>query len=398
MYREYNMQEIFNKVDSHYDEFKQFWIDICNIESFSTDKAGVNDVAKHVEKFSIEKGFQIKERTFEKAGKCLSIYSDEQSKLPGIALLAHMDTVHEKGKFGNPPVKVDNEYIYGPGVCDCKGGIAVALLTMQVLKEIGYNKRPLKLILTGDEEVSNSLSDKGSIDFICDEVRGHAAAINCEGGEEGKVTVGRKGIIKLKVDVKGKASHAGSAYSEGVSAIKEAAHKIIDIEKASNQEKITYNCGVIQGGEVANTIPHHCSFILDIRYINQEDLEKAMDHIETIVAHSYIPGTSATITELGRRLPMELKEENVKLFEQISKVSGKYNLEPVEKLFKGGGSDSAYTVLAGVPSVDSLGTIGDGVHTINERSTLNSLTSRAKLIVASILKLPDDFHIKDSIS
>ncbi len=392
MYREYNMQEIFNKLDSHYDEYKQFWIDICNIESFSTDKSGVDEVAKHVGKFSVEKGFQVKERSFEKAGMCSSILTEEHSKLPGIALLAHMDTVHEKGKFGNPPVKVDDEYIYGPGVCDCKGGIAVALLAMQVLKEIGYNKRPLKFILTGDEEVSNSLSAKGSVDFICGEVRGYAAAINCEGGEEGKVTVGRKGILKLKVDVKGKASHAGSAYFEGVSAIKESAHKIIEIEKASNEERITYNCGVIQGGEVANTVPHHCSFILDIRYINQDDLEEAMRHIETIVAHSYISGTIARITELSRRLPMELKEENVKLFEQISNISNKYGLEPVEKFFKGGGSDSAYTVLVGVPSVDSLGTIGDGIHTINERSTLASLTSRAKLLVATILDLPDDFH------
>ncbi len=392
MSKEYNIQEVFNKVDSHYEEYKQFWIDICNIQSFSTDKSGVNDVAKHVGKFSAEKNFQVKERSFENAGMCLSIYTVEQSNLPGIALLAHMDTVHEEGKFGNPPVKVDNEYIYGPGVCDCKGGIAVALLAMQVLQDIGYNKRPLKLILTGDEEVSNSLSGRGSVDFICDEVRGYAAAINCEGGEEGKITVGRKGILKLKVDVKGKASHAGSAYFEGVSAIKEAAHKIIEIEKASNQDRITYNCGVIQGGEVANTVPHHCSFILDIRYVNQDDLEEAIRHIETIAAHSFIPGTSATITELGRRLPMELKEENVKLFEQISYASSKYGLEPVEKLFKGGGSDSAYTVLAGVPSVDSLGTIGDGIHTINERSTLASLTSRAKLLVATILELPDGFH------
>jgi glutamate carboxypeptidase len=397
MNNKFNMQEVFNRVDSHYEEFKQFWIDISNIESFSTDKSGVDKVASHIRQFSSERNFQVKERAFENSGPCLSIFTDEKSKLPGVALLAHMDTVHEKGKFGSPPVKVDDEYIYGPGVCDCKGGIAVALLAMQVLKEIGYNKRSLKLILTGDEEVSNSLSGRGSIDFICDEVRGCAAAINCEGGEEGKVTVGRKGIHKLRIDVKGKASHAGSAYFEGASAIKEAAYKIIEIEKASNMEKVTYNCGLIQGGEVANTVPPHCSFVLDIRYINQSDLEEAMRHIETIVAHSYIPGTSATITELGRRLPMELKEENIRLFEQISNTSRKYKLEPVEKVFKGGGSDSAYTVLAGVPSVDSLGTIGTGIHTIHESSTLDSLTSRAKLVVATILELPDDFHIQNFI-
>lgn len=391
MQKELKMKEIFDMIDSLYEEYKQFWIDICNIESFTTDICGVNDVAQHIELFSTEKGFNVRERCFKKAGKCLSIFTEEKSNLPGIAFLAHMDTVHEKGKFGYPPVKEDSEYLYGPGVCDCKGGIAAALLVMQVLKDIGNSKRQLKLILTGDEESSNALSG-GSIDFIYDEVQGYAAALNCETGDEGKVTVGRKGIIKLKVTVEGKAAHAGSQYSQGISAIKEAAHKILEIEKASNEERITYNCGVIQGGEVANTVPPHCFFILDIRYINQDDLEEAMRHIETIAAHSYIPGTSATITELGRRLPMEVRDGNIKLFEHIRNASIKYNLEPMEKQFKGGGSDSAYTVLAGVPSVCSLGTIGDGVHTIDERSSLASLTSRAKLLAASVLELPDDFR------
>ena len=385
------MLAIFNTIETHFAEYKQLWIDISNIESISSDKERVDQVAEYIKRFCSSKGYKVREKVFEKAGNCLSISMNADSLLPGVALMAHMDTVHENGKFGYPPVKQDDEYLYGPGVYDCKGGIAVALLVMQVLKDAGYSKRPIKLILTGDEEVSNALSGSQGIDFICDEVRGYAAAFNCESGSEGAITVARKGILKLEIAVKGKAAHAGSNYSEGISAIKEAAHKIIDIEKASCQDNVTYNCGVIKGGEVVNIVPEHCSFEVDIRYINQDSLDAAMKHVEAIVNYPYIKGTSATITEKSRRLPMKLTEGNMKLYEHISKVCRKYDLEQVSPSLKGGGSDSAYTVLAGVPSVCSVGTTGEGAHTVFEKSRLDSLPSRAKMLTAAIIELPDDF-------
>ncbi|HCS73367.1 MAG TPA: hypothetical protein DIW17_05775, partial [Clostridiales bacterium] len=83
MQKELKMKEIFDMIDSLYEEYKQFWIDICNIESFTTDICGVNDVAQHIELFSTEKGFNVRERCFKKAGKCLSIFTVEKSNLPG---------------------------------------------------------------------------------------------------------------------------------------------------------------------------------------------------------------------------------------------------------------------------------------------------------------------------
>ena len=43
-----------------------------------------------------------------------------------ITLSGHMDTVHPRGLFGFPPVRIANGRIYGPGVIDCKGGITAA--------------------------------------------------------------------------------------------------------------------------------------------------------------------------------------------------------------------------------------------------------------------------------
>ena len=54
---------------------------------------------------------------------------------------------------------------------------------------------------------------------------------------------------------------------------------------------------------------------------------------------------------------------------------------------RGGGSDSAYTVEIGIPTVCSMGTVGRFEHTLKEESQVNSLESRARLLVESILKV-----------
>ena len=91
-----------------------------------------------------------------------------------------MDTVFPKGSFGYPPTKIDGDYVYGPGVNDCKGNIAVELLAMEALKECGYTERPVKLILQSDEEVNSFLSDQKTLEFMVEEAKGSAAFLNAE--------------------------------------------------------------------------------------------------------------------------------------------------------------------------------------------------------------------------
>ena len=47
-----------------------------------------------------------------------------------------------------------------------------------------------------------------------------------------------------------------------------------------------------------------------------------------------------------------------------------------------GGSDAAYTTLAGIPTVDSIGVEGEGKHTPNEKARLYSLAESAKRMAA----------------
>ena len=205
-----DVNAVFREIEKDEAKYIKFWEDICNIETVSNDKEALDGLVDFVQEFALAEGFTVKRTPFEKCGDFLTIDMNEGAE-KGYIFLAHMDTVHVKGKFGYPPVKIEGNKMIGPGVIDCKGGIAVALLVMKSLKTLGYEKH-LRLMLTSDEEVSNCLGGEKEIDFIVNTAAGFKGAFNCEVARDGEVVVSRKGILRVRIHITGKPSHSGIDY------------------------------------------------------------------------------------------------------------------------------------------------------------------------------------------
>lgn len=379
----YDVNAVFREIEKDEEKYIKFWEDICNIETVSDDKKALDEMADFVTVFAKNEGFSVRRTPFEKCGDFLTIDMNEGAE-KGYIFLAHMDTVHAKGKFGYPPVKIEGNIMTGPGVIDCKGGIAVALLAMKALKTLGYDKH-LRLILTSDEEISNSLGGQKELDFIKDEAAGFKGAFNCEVARDGEVVVSRKGILRIKIHITGKPSHAGIDYFAGVSAIREAAYKIIELETKSKEGATTYNCGIIEGGDMLNIVPASCTMSVDVRVNSVEDMEAAYKVLEQVTAKSFVEGSKAKMELVSKRMPMMHTKETDELFDKLREVSLANGLGDLVQIESGGGSDSAYTQLAGVPSVCAVGTCGDYCHTVNEYAEIDSLVKRAKLLAATTI-------------
>ena len=381
-----DMDRVFARIEALTPEYEELWERICSFETPSDNKEALDKQSRYLAACAKASGFRVTEYPFPRAGNCLTA-DTKGSEAPKIALLAHLDTVHPVGSFGDPPVRREGDTLYGPGVIDCKGGACVALLAARALMETDDAAPPIRIILTTDEEVSARYSGPEGVAFIQDQAKGVVAAFNCETGLAGYLTVGRKGIIRLEINIIGKAGHAGNNYFSGISAIKEAAHKILAIEELSSPDGATFNCGVIAGGTKTNVIPGQCRFEVDIRGKTQAALEQAFEQVKAIAEKNFLPGTSATVKVLSRRPPMEHTAETDRLFEKVCNVSERYGLEKVRPLEKGGGSDSAYLIQVGIPTVCSFGPTGTGEHTVSEQADIPSLQGRAKLLAASIMEV-----------
>lgn len=376
-------KQTFQFIDDASQKYVDFLAKICSYEARAYDKQTIDQMVDYICSFAQSEGFRVKRTPMEKCGDFLTVEINPGAE-KGCLFLAHMDTVHEKGIFGEPPVRINENKMYGPGVVDCKGGIAIALLCMKALLDNGFHKHA-RLILTSDEEISNILGGPQELQFIQDSSAGFPCAINCETAERDEVVVARKAILKYRLDIKGVGGHAGKHVFTAKNAVVEAAHKIIALSEKSVPGGTTYSCNIVQGGTVLNVIPDSCSLSLDIRAITVKDMETAKETVEKIAKTAFIPGTSCDVTLLSTRPPLEKQPQTLALFDKLLRTCQKYGFGSLTPLESGGGSDSCYTQVAGIPSICGMGGCGGKQHTVNEFLNIESIPLRAKILAGFLL-------------
>lgn len=377
-------RQLMDTIESNIEKYLVFLCSICSFEARAGDKETINRMIDYIETFAQTEGFRTERTAMENCGDFLCIEMNAGSE-KGCAFLAHTDTVHEKGVFGPDPVTRLADRIIAPGVIDCKGGIAIAMLTMKALLENGYQKH-LRLLLTSDEEVSNILGGQAEVNYFQELCAGFPYAINCETSENDEVVVSRKGILKCRIDIEGVGGHSGIHYFDCKNAVEEAAHKIIALHGKSGQGGITYSCNIIQGGNVSNIIPDHCAVTVDVRVPRRQDMEEAERTVAQIADTSFLGGTSAAVTRISKRPPMEKNPETMELFNKLLSVCHKYGLGSLTPVESGGGSDSCYTQAAGIPSICGMGACGEFCHTNKEYALIDSVSLRAKILTLFLME------------
>ena len=377
----------FKFIDDHRQDMLALWQELVNTESGSTDKPGIDTVAARIKQVLDQAGGVTKTIEMTKAGNMLVGEIGAGRVNPPVLFMGHMDTVFSTGTVAKRPFTITDGTAYGPGVLDMKGGIVAALFAMQALQAAGYDTRPLKMILAGDEEAAHVNSNAAEV-FMA-EAKGAVAAFNCETGfMDDAIVVGRKGTAVFELEVAGVAVHAGNEPENGRSAILEIAHKVIDIQNLTNWETgTTFNVGVIQGGTVPNAVPGQAKIVVDIRYLEPDLLPEIRRQLQEVAAKNYVKDTTTTLTEVPGIAPMKTTPAVENLFAIVKKTYAEMELgTPYPKLV-GGGSDSAYSVLAGVPTVCAMGVKGGRNHSPQEFAVVETLFERAKLLAACTINL-----------
>lgn len=341
------------------------------INSFTKNKAGVDAVGKEFDRLFESIGFSKRIFTRELIGDHRLYRSAYNSQKKRLLLLGHLDTVFPPGKFED--FSQDEQWVYGPGVCDMKGGNVVAFKALESLYKKGKNIENIDMLLVSDEEtgsddsklLTSELAKEYDYCFVYE-----AAGKNLE------VVTGRKGVGTFFVDIEGKAAHAGNHYADGSDANLEAAIKLQKLVALTDLEKeTTVNVGKIEGGIGANTISPHAHLTFEIRYKTADERDRVLEGIDRIVNTAYVEGTHSVLRGGIQRDVMQTDEASLKLVQRIENITAQ-NL-PTEE--RGGVSDANIVSSIGVVTLDGFGPFGDGDHTVNERALKSSFAARIKL-------------------
>jgi len=306
-----------------------------------------------------------------------NLYVSPKTEGKKILLLGHNDTVFPKGKFEH--YSKDEKWIYGPGVCDMKGGNMVALQALRNVYQENKKIENIDFLLVSDEETgsddSKELSSKLALDY--DYCFVFEAA-----GENLEVVTGRKGVGTFTINIEGKASHAGVRYTAGINANLESAYKLIELTKLTNLEiGTTVNVGQVSGGIGANTISPTAELLLELRYTQNSERDRLLTALEKITNTAYVKGTKSKLSGLIQRDVMEANEEQHTLIEKIETLSG----EKISTEQRGGVSDANIVASQGVTTLDGFGPFGDGDHTVHERALKSSFEQRINLMTQMLM-------------
>ncbi len=362
--------------------------DVVDTDSGSYDKAGVDAVGAHFERFLENHGIESWREPHGVFGDAIHAKVGE----PGanekpILLMGHRDTVFPKGEAGRRPFTIEGTRAYGPGVSDMKSGIVMNLFVAAAFKKFGGAPCPIKLLITSDEEIASPSSRP----VIEREGRAARAVYNSEPGRPtGNVTTGRKGGVFMRFDIYGKAAHSGGNFTSGISAIGELAHKIVAIHALTDLAKgITLNVGLVTGGQSVNTTAPHAEGQIDMRYIDPADRKRTLEAIEAIIAGSTVPGTTAKLHINGEFLPVVQTEASKAIFTAYQAAARDSGLT-VDGEFSGGCADSGFTASVGTPTICGVGPVGGNAHTVEEYMEVDTMVPRAQALARSILRTEVD--------
>jgi glutamate carboxypeptidase len=296
-------------------------------------------------------------------------------------LVGHLDTVWPVGTVETMPVRLDDGELRGPGVVDMKGGLAQMVYALRALDELGLEPALTPVVhVASDEEVGSFDSERQLVRLA----RGAARAFVLEPafGPSGKLKIARKGAGHFRVTAKGRASHAGVAPEEGLSAILELSHQIQRLFALNDPARgVTVNVGTIDGGLRANVVAPEATADVDVRVPTLDEaveVEAAIRGLQPVE-----PGAVLEIDGGFGRAPMEPTTRNLELFAR-ARVCGELLGLPLEATSVGGSSDgniaSLYTA-----TLDGLGSVGDGAHALDERVVVEQMPERAALLALLLL-------------
>jgi len=282
----------------------------------------------------------------------------------------HADTVRP-GKdiepvLENGVIRSAGDTILG---ADDKAGIAELFEAI----EAAERHSPLEIVVSREEEIGLLGSKNLDASFLNSKI---GFVVDMDNLAD--IVIGGPSYMTIDVDIIGRAAHAGMEPEKGVSSIKVAADAISKLKQGWIDKETTVNVGVIQGGEIRNSVPEKTKIKIECRSQSNEKCLKQSDFIrEVFVSAAKAVGARAEV-----RMELAVKAyrisdgaESVKVAQRAVRSVG---LNPTVKSICGG-TDAAHYNERGIETV-VIGMGAKAEHTKEENIAVVDMEKAVRII------------------
>jgi succinyl-diaminopimelate desuccinylase len=366
-----------------------------------TFKGNETEILAYIESLLREHGFRIQRQPVhtDSAGKGFyNLLAEKGEGSKSILFYGHVDTVEIKDGWTTDPLRaatktVDGlDRIYGLGANDMKGGLAIMLGAAGTLDP---KDSKIKLAFLIDEE-NFSL---GAAKFVeSDFLKDVALAVvpetmDFERKTKGQpILLGRMGRAEYLFEVGGVACHGAQSRvnKHAVNAVHESVKLQSRVIRHCEENAKTFAHGELSvvnsmyisyhdGGKSSITVPDRATFVLERLFVMNEDMDKEVASLESVVKRAYEDGTldpRARVTVIRKARPTVLckpyffSPQNPmvkKVTEIVDSVTGDHEYGIGMSV-----ADENRVAGKGIPTL-IIGPEGEGCHSPNEWVGVESL-------------------------
>jgi glutamate carboxypeptidase len=374
---------------------------LCALSSPAEDPAGQRALAQALERACAARGLRVDLR--EAPGLVLLAQTPEPDPTPRLLLVGHLDTV-----LPARPVRRDGDRLLGSGALDMKAGLVTGLGALDLLRAQGRPLPPLRLVVVADEETSG----EASAAIMAEHGPTARAVLVLEPGgrQDGAETVvlGRRGLLDWHAEVTGQSAHSGLDFFQGRSAAVAAADLALRLAARSGPgDAPTINVSRILAGDARfvddpaadlelvgssrrlNVVPDRARLDGEARYLRAADLDRLRSALPAIAAEVDARHGTRTGLRLGTALPAVSPDGPGAALADLAVAEAAASgwALAVERDRRGVSFPNLLPDPGAVPVLDGLGPVGEGMHTVDEWVSVDSLGRRIALLARLLERL-----------
>jgi len=405
-------KQLVKLVSANNDEAIAFLEEVVNVNSGTLNLKGVRQVGALFEGAFDAIGFETQweemPEEMNRAGHLIARIEGAQGKK--LLLIGHLDTVFEENSPFQTFERVNDSIAKAPGGNDMKGGDVIILYALKALRQAGVlDNASIEVVFTGDEESTGkplSVSRKSLVEAAkrADIALGYETSTGFD-----YATVARRGASGWHLVTHGQRAHSSGVFSErtGAGAIFEISRILNGFyNEVRGEELLTFNPGLLYGGTFmeydaksgeaqvfgkTNVVAQKAEVRGGLRFITEEQKERARTKMREIVNTGNLPQTSAEITFTDSYPAMPMTDGNMALLNQLSDVSVALKQGAINAYDPGkrGAADISFVAAYVDGALGGLGSMGSGAHTPQETvnlKTFEALTQRTAVFLYRLIQ------------
>jgi glutamate carboxypeptidase len=375
--------------------------ELVQIESGSANTEGLLKMADYTEKRLQALGARTERIRATRGAGMLVKGSFTGIGTQRILLIAHMDTVYPANTLATQPIRQDGNKLYGPGIADDKGGIAVILHSLRVLVDAGWRDYARVTVLFNPDEEVGSVGSGEMIAALADEhdfvLSFEPTAAKAIAKAEG-LLLSASGTATATMEVQGRSAHAGVSPQLGRNALVELSHQLLQTrDVAQGVPGTQLNWTESKAGTVRNQIPERAVATADVRTTVSDGAAKLQAALQDKVNSSQlVPDTRTTVTMEVGRPPYVASDRGRALGKHAQGIYAELDGRPLQ-LFPstGGATDASFANRSGKAVVlESFGLAGAGYHARDEYIEIDSIVPRLYLTTRLLMDIGAGIALK----